>query len=212
MYYDISDLCKNYVFFQKYIVKKLEMLYYMFVKIFLGVIMNKNYSTKILTEAGIVLALSYVLNEFGKIYEMPQGGSVTLASMLPLIIYAIRWGVVQGLFTGFAFSLLNIITSKHLYSAPQVFLDYILAFTIIGLAGLALGKNKKSIFTYLPSIVIAFLIRFASHTLSGILFFNVNFKASALYNSFLVPDFLICVVILFVVWNPMQKIIHDSKN
>lgn len=36
--------------------------------------MNKNYSTKILTEAGIVLALSYVLNEFGKIYEMPQGG------------------------------------------------------------------------------------------------------------------------------------------
>ena len=59
----------------------------------------KKWSTKMLVEAGIMIALSIVLSRI-KIYEAPQGGSVTAGSMIPIILFAMRWGVGPGVVAG----------------------------------------------------------------------------------------------------------------
>ena len=56
--------------------------------------MKKNWSVKMLTEAGIMIALSFILGRI-KLFSMPQGGSVTAGQMIPLIIFAIRYGAVS---------------------------------------------------------------------------------------------------------------------
>lgn len=171
---------------------------------------NKRNNVLMLVEAGIMIALAYILNEYLKIYKMPQGGSVTLGSMLPIIVFSIRWGAKNGIIVGLAFGILDMLTG-YMYSVPQVMLDYILAFSLMGLSGLPLGKNKGNILTYIPSIVLAFVLRYFSHVLSGMLFFNVDFAGSAKYNSFLLPDFVICIFMLAILWQSLQKIIRNNK-
>lgn len=59
----------------------------------------KKWSTKMVVEAGIMIALAYLLSRI-KIYEAPQGGSVTAGSMIPILLFAMRWGVGPGIITG----------------------------------------------------------------------------------------------------------------
>ncbi len=72
---------------------------------------------------------------------MPNGGSITLFSMLPFIMISFRHGVKWGLFTGFVNSLLQMLLGFYAPPAPgllplvgMILLDYVLAFTLLGLA------------------------------------------------------------------------------
>ncbi|MEG1640541.1 MAG: energy-coupled thiamine transporter ThiT [Ruthenibacterium sp.] len=104
--------------------------------------MSKTYSkTRTLVECALMIALGTVLAQL-KIFEMPNGGSVTLLSMLPFVLVSFRHGVKWGLFTGFVNSLLQMLLG--FYAPPtntisalvlMVMLDYVLAFTLLGLAG-----------------------------------------------------------------------------
>lgn len=47
--------------------------------------------TRMITESAIMIALSMVLSMV-KIFELPQGGSITAASMVPLLIISFRYG------------------------------------------------------------------------------------------------------------------------
>ncbi|MBO4926771.1 MAG: energy-coupled thiamine transporter ThiT [Clostridiales bacterium] len=164
---------------------------------------------------GVCLALSYVLSLI-KIYEMPQGGSVTPASMLPILFFCLCFGVKKGFCVTFAYSLLQLINGYFMHPA-QVILDYTLAFTILGVAGFFAASEKKRLQTANPirrlklvpfwrigsAVFLAFLLRFISHVLSGVIFYaeyagdQNPWVYSILYNgSFLLVEAAITTVIL----------------
>ena len=99
--------------------------------------MSKTYSkTRTLVECALMIALGTVLANI-KIYSLPNGGSITLFSMLPFIMISFRHGVKWGLFTGFVNSLLQMLLGFYAPPAPgllplvgMILLDYVLAFTL----------------------------------------------------------------------------------
>ena len=113
---------------------------------------TKSYSrTRTLVECALMIAVGTVLAQI-KIFEMPFGGSVTLVSMLPFILVSFRHGVKWGLATGFVNSLLQMLLG--FYAPPAgtvaafvgvVLLDYVLAFTLLGLAVVFLFSGTQVI-------------------------------------------------------------------
>jgi thiamine transporter len=129
-----------------------------------------------IVETGIMLSLATVLSMF-KIYEFPFGGSVTLLSMLPIIIIALRYRAVWGITTGVIYGLIQLLLDSGKMagwglSLQAIFgtitFDYLVAFGLLGLAGLFVNKKWG------PYVGTAFAIflRFCSHVLSGVLIFG----------------------------------------
>ena len=88
---------------------------------------------------------------------MPNGGSITLLSMLPFILVSYRHGTKWGLFTGFVNSLLQMLLGFYAPPAPgllplvgMILLDYVLAFTLLGLAG-AIANRSRTVWSAWPS-------------------------------------------------------------
>ena len=111
-----------------------------------------------LVESAIMVALGTLLSLL-KLYEMPWGGSVTAASMLPLVIIGYRHGIKWGMLSSIVFSLLQMLLGGSTISAAflpgdnqmlwynailMVALDYFFAFSLVGLAGLFRSKEKPS--------------------------------------------------------------------
>ena len=158
--------------------------------------MAKTYSkTRILVECALMIAAGTVLSNI-KMFTMPNGGSVTLLSMLPFVLVSFRHGVKWGLFTGFVNSLLQMLLGfwappvpTFLYFLGEVLLDYVLAFMALGLAGVAFGT------------FMAGLLRFLCSFLSGVLIWgNLNEGLAAWtyslgYNaSYMLPETLLTVI------------------
>ncbi|WP_176714147.1 energy-coupled thiamine transporter ThiT [Orenia metallireducens] len=135
----------------------------------------KNMQIRKLTELGVALALATILN-FLKLYEMPQGGSVTL-EMIPIIFIALRWGWKEGAFLGSTYGLLQLLLGASIYYPLQAVLDYPLAYGLVGLAGLVSNLFSKGSFK-VRSILIAMAtvlgasFRFLAHVISGVVFFG----------------------------------------
>ncbi|MBQ8513510.1 MAG: energy-coupled thiamine transporter ThiT [Clostridia bacterium] len=141
---------------------------------------KKKFNLHIMTESAIMIALATVLS-FIKVYEAPFGGSVTLLSMAPIIILALRNGAGVGLAAGFVHSVLQLMFGlANVAWVPDVlgkvlcvFLDYILPFTCLGLAGLFRGfapagsSKKRMIAVSLIAVLAVTLLRFGFHILSG---------------------------------------------
>ncbi len=126
---------------------------------------------RILCESAILLALSVVLS-YIKIVQLPFDGAITLLSMLPLCLISIRHGVAWGLGTAFCYSWFQILQGgvfswglTPIMLVGSLFLDYILAFTVLGLAGLF---RKKGTVGMVGGIALACTLRFLSHFLSGV--------------------------------------------
>lgn len=163
--------------------------------------MNNN-RTKMLVEGGIMIAFAYVLSMI-KVYEMPNGGSVTAASMLPIIIFAIRWGAKPGLFVGVTYGLIQFLLGPKWSMHPaSIALDYLLGFGVLGLAGL-FGKD------YVKSIaggVLVMVARLCFSVISGIVVFQVDFVGSLVYNAtYMVPEIILTLMVYSLVFKPIQK-------
>lgn len=159
--------------------------------------------SKSLSFAGICISLSFALS-YVKLFSLPQGGSVTLASMLPLIIYSYVFGARKGVFAGVIYGLLQCLQSPQIYQPMQVLIDYPLAFGVIGLSGLV--KDFKFIKGDLPKFlvgaVIACVLRYLCHFLSGYYVFSSwameGYSAlgwSFVYNLYIIVEL---AIILFV--------------
>jgi thiamine transporter len=114
-----------------------------------GKIMNqKPFETKILAEVIVFVALSGVLYSI-RPFSLPYGGSVTLGSMVPIMWLSLRRGPKIGIFAGAVFGLLALpidvllLPNSPIANPAQVFLDYPLAFSMIGLVGLFAGKSRQ---------------------------------------------------------------------
>ena len=98
-----------------------------------------------LTEGAVFVALAQILG-YLKLFELPNGGSICLA-MLPIFIYCARWGFGKGMLASFAFSLLQLLLDgAYAWGWQSMIGDYILAFSVLGLAGL-FHKQKYGFFT-----------------------------------------------------------------
>ncbi|MCL2172993.1 MAG: energy-coupled thiamine transporter ThiT [Nitrososphaerota archaeon] len=153
----------------------------------------------ILAEVAIFTALSTALSIY-PIWKMPQGGSITLLSMLPLLLLAQRRGPKIGIFAGVIYGLVQLAISPEIYYPTQVLLDYPLAYGCLGLAGFF--KSNPII-----GAIVAVTGRFSMHLISGAVFFaefvpvGVNpWIYSTIYNgSYLFVEFLlICLALILL--------------
>lgn len=126
-----------------------------------------------LTESAIMLAFATVLSMV-KIVQMPHGGSVTAAAMLPMILVAYRYGTVWGLFTGFTASLLQMLLGLNNLSYATdasaavaiILFDYVIAYTVMGLGGLFRRLKNQSLALALGAVLVCAL-RYGCHVWSG---------------------------------------------
>lgn len=132
----------------------------------------KHTKTAALCESAILLALAIVLSYIKPFGELPWGGAITILSMLPLCLVAIKFGTLWGLGTAFCYSWFQILqggvfawglTPMMLIAA--LLLDYIIAFTVIGVAGIF---RKKGYLGALLGTTLACTLRFVVHFIAGI--------------------------------------------
>ena len=161
---------------------------------------GKRWTTRMLANAALVIALSFILS-YIRLYKMPQGGSITLASMLPIFMFAYAYGCAPGMLVGMAYGVLQFIQDAYFVHPVELLLDYPLAYAMLGLAGLA-GRFSDQ-WGIIPGIVLGTFGRFVCAFLSGVIFFGMYAPEgqnvlvySAVYNGFyLIPEAVICLVI-----------------
>lgn len=134
----------------------------------------RNTKVQILTEGAVMVALATVLS-FISIIQLPWGGTVTLLSMLPIAIFSIRRGLKAGFTASFLYALIQFAQGamKGLFGwgltpgmlTACIFLDYIVPFTMLGIAGIFRKKNFPG---WISGITLAILLRFLCHFLSGV--------------------------------------------
>lgn len=153
-----------------------------------------------IAEMGIAIALALVLYQI-KIYHMPQGGSVTAGSMVPILLLALRRGYKLGIVTGILYGLLRILIGGEIYYPVQVLLDYPVAFGLLGFAGFFMTKPLYGVAAGIGG-------RFLAHLLSGAIFFGEYAPPgqspwiySAIYNgSYLVPELAVSAVLIYILY------------
>ena len=156
------------------------------------------FDTRVLAEVSVMVALSLVLNVI-KVYQLPQGGSITLASMVPVLLISFRRGPKVGVFSGVVFGLAQMLLDGWFYSPVGMFLDYPLAFGALGLAGIF--RNNP-----LVGVVVSLATRFLSHFISGVVFFGMYAPEgmspivySAIYNgSYMLPEMVISGIFIYL--------------
>ncbi len=130
----------------------------------------KKQRTRQLVESALMVAVATVLS-LVKI-DLPLGGGVTIASMLPIIFISHRYGFTWGLFTAFVYSVLQLMlgvdnvgyATSAFMAAGVVVLDYVLAYTVLGLSGL-FGNSRKGV---AAGIAVTFFLRFLCHFVTGV--------------------------------------------
>lgn len=167
-----------------------------------------------LCEGAIMVTIAQILS-YIKLWEMPWGGSIVL-SMVPIILYAVRWGLGSGLLAGFVFGVLQFMFDGGFSIGWQSIIgDYLLAFTVLGLAGLMKGK-KLGVFW---GTLIGGFARFLVHYVVGATiwaaympdtFFGMTMTSpwiySLLYNiAYMGPNIIITLVIFGLLYVPMKK-------
>jgi len=165
--------------------------------------------TRMVVHIGLMLALTVVLHTF-RLYHMPQGGSITLGGMIPLLLIAFGYGPIVGYLAGFVYGVINLIQNPYILHPVQVLFDYPLPYMAIGLAGYF--KNRILLGTIVGSCG-----RFICHFISGSVFFASYappgispYWYSLMFNAtYLLPELIICLIILRVL--PMERILFQMS-
>ena len=173
----------------------------------MGIMLTKKsqWTTRRLAYAAMCIAIAFVLSCI-KLFRMPQGGSVTPAAMLPLILFCMACGPVQGLAVGCAFGLLQLIEDPYVIHPIQLILDYPAAYGAMCVACLANLLPEKAKYFRLPlGVVLGYLARLVMAVLSGVIFFaeyagdqNVLLYSLGYNAAYLFWEVLIAVVISFI--------------
>ena len=167
-----------------------------------------------LTEGAIFVAAAQVLS-YLKLFELPQGGSIVIG-MLPIFIYCVRWGFAPGMLASFAYALLQLfLDGAYAWGWESMLGDYIIAFAVLGVAGL-FHSSKNGIFL---GTIAGSVARFLVHWIVGATvwgsympdtFFGMTMTSpwfySILYNgSYMLADMVLCLVIEAILYKPLGK-------
>lgn len=176
--------------------------------------------TRILCEAAMFIALAQVLS-YVKLFEFPNGGSIDCA-MVPIILFAARFGCGWGAGAGFVYGFLQYFAANGIsIDWTTILCDYFLAYTLLGFGAGLLSRRKSGVFV---GTVIGGTLRFLAHLAIGALvwgkwmpdtFFGMTMTNpwfySLLYNgSYMLPDILICLVIFALLYRPLKKYITGA--
>lgn len=159
------------------------------------------WTARMIANAALCLALAFVLS-YIKLFDLPQGGAVTAASLLPIVAFAYSYGLAPGLVVGVAYGLLQMIQDPWIVTPVQAILDYPLAFACIALA--AVARRLPDSWGWLAGMALAAVGRFVCHTFTGVVFFAEYAEGTGLspfvysvsYNSFVFVDMAICAVVM----------------
>lgn len=124
-------------------------------------------NVRALTTSALMVALAMILDQI-KLFQMPQGGCVTLFGMLPIILLGYLLGTRYGVLGGFCVGILNLIFGGYVIHPVQLFVDYIAAFAVMGLSGLVRDRKNGLTKGYLLGV----FLRYACFVLSGTVFFG----------------------------------------
>lgn len=194
----------------------------------------RNSKTQIMVEGAAMIALATVLSLI-KLFELPWGGSVTVLSMLPIFVFSIRRGIKNGFLVSFVYSLIQLglgimdgllgwgLTGVMLIAC--ILIDYILAFSVLGIAGIFRQKKTAG---YIAGIALACVLRFAFHFLSGVVIWHSygelwdgfatenSVLYSLLYNgAYMLPELVITLVgavALFTIPQTKKLFIDTDKQ
>lgn len=172
-----------------------------------------------LVESAVMLALATGLSMI-KVYQMPLGGSVTLCSMLPVLLIGYKYGPKWGLLTGFTYGVIQLLLDvaavmswglTPVAVAASFVFDYLLAFSFLGLAGIY-GKSYPK---FVAGMFTAVFLRFLSHVISGVTAYaswlpkewhgHLWLYSLAYNGSFLLPDFVICLIAGTLLFKPLRR-------
>ena len=179
----------------------------------------KRYMLRMLCEGAVMVAVAQVLG-YIKIWEMPWGGSICL-SMLPIFLFSCRWGLVPGLMSGFVLGVLQFMFDGGFALGWQSIIgDYLVAFTVLGLAGLF----RYADWSIYAGTVAGSAARFLVHYVVGATiwaeympetFFGMTMTSpwfySALYNgSYMAVSMVLCLAVGALLWRPLGKFIRGE--
>ena len=145
--------------------------------------------TKRLTESAMLLAVAILLELLSKTFipEQPFGGQLTIVSMLPVVLISYRHGVKWGFVAAFAYALMEMVIGASTISAAflpssdefmgpsallMVLLDYLLAFTVLGLGGIFRNRIANPSVSLMSGSLVALGARYLCHILSGIILYT----------------------------------------
>ena len=188
--------------------------------------MKTKHPVRRLVESALMIAVATVLSLI-KI-DLPFGGGVTIVSMLPLIIASHRWGWKWGAVTAFVYSVLQLLlgldnvgyASSFVMVLGVIFLDYIIAYTVIGLSGI-FGKSRGAVAV---GIAVTFCLRFLCHLVTGAWIWgewmpeefmkmpmtNV-WVYSALYNGwYMAAELVVTEIVAMLIYSPLKKFITGA--
>ena len=152
---------------------------------------NKREKTQRLVVSAMMLAIATVLAfvcAYIPFLNFPFGGGITIASMLPIVLVSYLYGIKWGLFTGGIYSIIQMLLGHGTIVAMFLpsddayqgvlraiiicLLDYIVAYTAIGLGGIFRNKIKNHTTALCLGAVVALLLRYIVHIISGAIFYG----------------------------------------
>ena len=185
---------------------------------------KKKITTLQLVESALMIAIATVCSMI-KI-DLPFGGGVTILSMLPIVMISHRYGWKWGMLVAFTFSIAQMLlgldnvayANSFLMGAGIILLDYVIAYTVIGLSGI-FGKERKSVAV---GIAVTFTLRFLCHYVAGAWIWGVwmpeEFMGmkmvspwiySALYNGwYMLAELVVTMIIAMLIYQPLAKFIR----
>lgn len=165
--------------------------------------------TRMIAEAGVAIAIAQVLS-FITLFHMPQGGSIKAASMVPLMIFAYRWGGTRGILAGVVYGILHFLLGfKSSIHYLSIILDYLVAYGVIGVC----GYFKDNMIGLVSGSIVAIVLRwFASVTSGAVVFASYAPQGqnpwiySMIYNaSYMVPDGILNIVVLLFIYQGVKR-------
>ena len=165
--------------------------------------------TRMIAEAGVAIAIAQVLS-FITLFHMPQGGSIKAASLVPLMIFAYRWGGTRGIWAGVVYGVLHFLLGfKSSIHYLSIILDYLLAYGAIGVC----GYFKDNMTGLVSGSIVAIALRwFASVTSGAVVFASYAPQGqnpwiySMIYNaSYMIPDGILNIIVLLFVYQGVKR-------
>lgn len=183
--------------------------------------MKKKINTRMLAESAMLIALGTVLSLVK--FDMPMGGGLTLCSMLPLVLISHRYGWRWGLISALVYSVLQLVlgldnvryATSFIMAVSIVMLDYIVAYTVIGLSGIfdQLIKNRRAALA--TGIAVTFFLRFICHFITGVWIWDAlwpneygmtSVVYSLVYNGwYMGAELVLTEIVAMLIYQPLGK-------
>jgi len=172
---------------------------------------TKKSNVRAMVLSGIFIAVAFVLS-YIRLFQMPQGGSVIFASILPILLIGLMFGPGWGIGSGVVFGVLQYFQGGYALTPFNIILDYVLAFGALGLTGFF----KTGKYRFYVSGVVASALRLICHFLSGVIFYAAYapegqpvWLYSVIYNG---PYLVVDLIIALIVGGVLIRAVPQLKN